>query len=107
MENNELLQKCFNIVVQPDYAIDIISAFQSKYGFDTLEFFQLYKDGFELPVPSCDVQTWLYQYKLFLAAGGDIFQLICPKVNNEEAQRASFFLSTIILEKYNEPNRVT
>jgi hypothetical protein len=101
MNKEEAFEELFETVVQPDYAMRVLNDLQMKYGFDTIEFLQLYcKDGFDLSISSSDARKWLFQLRLFLAAEGDLNDLEYHPVNRKEAQRASFFYAGNLQGRY-------
>jgi hypothetical protein len=81
--SNVKLNELFKVVIEPDNSKSILLDLQSKYKIDTLYFLQLCKEGIPLPIPQDDFNYWLYQYKIFVAAEGDVSELIVGFQKNE------------------------
>jgi len=75
MEDNIRLEDMFEVVIQPEHAKGVLRDLQNKYNMSTFEFLSFYNEGI-IPIPSKDADRWLFQLNLFLAAEGDLGELI-------------------------------
>lgn len=70
------LQDLVEVVTQPEYSKSKLLALQEKYNLDTIQAIRLYREGIPLPISSKDMENWLFQFDMFVATDGNIFDLI-------------------------------
>lgn len=75
MDELPRLEDLFKVVIEPDHSRGILLNLQNRYQLNTQEFLRLYYEGIPLPMPTKDIDNWLFEYEMFIACEGDLGEL--------------------------------
>lgn len=76
MKQKLIYEDVIKTVIEPDYSRGILLEFQKKYCMHTEQFLEYYIEGIPLPVDARDIDKWLFRYRIFTIANGDLNELI-------------------------------
>ncbi len=99
---NDLIDFCdlFTIVNEPDHSRKKLLLYQQKYGIGSDVFYNIYTQALGLDFCNDDFVDWLYNYEIFLEAGGDIWEIKKEMfTNGEEVSTANQWDFNCILDR--------
>lgn len=113
MDTGFRIEDLFEVVIQPEHSKGILINLQTKYKISTKEFLAFYHEGIPVPIPPEDIDNWLFQYELFIAAEGDLGELIegFSSSNGNSCGKESFsffddpFSWEELMEKVGQPDK--
>ena len=91
------IDELFEVVIEPGHSKMVLKEFEDKYGFDSIELYQLYKQGLidyqDLEITKKEFNSWIHHFIVFKENGGDPWELNNDHIREEEEfKNSSFFI---------------